>query len=245
MTKTPNHGYNTPEKGTENWHKSLNENFKQHDKDIEIRDQVGALSEYNPKDNAKFLATDTGDVFIGDGNQWNLLDESANSNLSGFPKTLPEQNVHGYAEIRDSGGNLIKAGAEFDDERDGWAEVLRFDHSINIPVDLEKGELQGVRQHQPFTFVKPIDQATPLLAKALANGETLRKVTVHWYSEQGDAFFEHTLDNAKLANITHDNSNIRTFGSMPREKIDLLYEKITWLSVDGNLESSDAWKEER
>lgn len=246
MTETPNHGYNTPDKGTQNWHEPLNENFEQHDTDIEIRDQVGALNEYNPKNNAKFLATDTGNVFIGDGEQWNLLDTSANSSPSGFPTTFPEQNVHGYAEIRDSGGNLIKgSNNRLDGEKSDWAKLLRFDHSIVIPVDRQRGELQGIREHRPFTFVKPFDPATPMLAKALTNGETLKTVKFHWYDGEGGEFFTHTLDNAKISGIESVNSDIRTFGSMPREEIRLLYEKITWKITDGNIESSDAWKEER
>jgi type VI secretion system Hcp family effector len=246
MTETPNHGYNTPEKGTQNWHEPLNENFEQHDTDIEIRDQVGALNEYDPKDNAKFLATDTGNVFIGDGEQWNLLDTAASSSSSGFPTTFPEQNVHGYAEMRDSGGNLISGSNDrFDDGRDEWAKVLRFDHSINIPIDQQKGELKGIRQHQLFTFVKPLDQATPLLTKALTNGETLKEVKFHWYDSEGTEFFTHTLDKIKISDIRHENSDIRTFGSMPREEINMLYEEITWEITDGNIESSDVWKEER
>jgi type VI secretion system secreted protein Hcp len=246
MTKTPNHNYNVPEPGDQNWHQPLNENFEQHDTDIEIRDQVSALNEYEPKDNAKFLATDTGNVFIGDGEQWNLLDTATGSSPSGFPTTFPDQHVHGYAEMKDSGGNLISGSNDrFDGEKGEWAEVLRFDHSINIPIDTQKGELQGIRQHQPFTFVKPLDQATPMLTKALTNGETLKEVKLHWYDDEGTEFFTHTLENAKVSEIRQENSDIRTFGSMPREEISMLYEVITWKITDGNIESSDAWKEER
>jgi type VI secretion system Hcp family effector len=242
MTETPNHGYNTPEKGTQNWHEPLNENFEQHDTDIEIRDQVGALNEYDPKDNAKFLATDTGNVFIGDGEQWNLLDTSASSTSSGFPTTFPEQNVHGYAEMRDSSGSIIKgSNNRFDDNRDGWAEVLRFDHSINIPIDADTGDLQGISQHQPFTFVKPVDKATPLLADSHTNGETLEEVKVHWYDSEGTEFFTHTLESVKIPEFRQENSDIRTFGSMPREVISMTYDKITWLIVDGGITYTDTW----
>lgn len=246
MTETPNHGYNIPKKGTRNWHEPLNENFEQHDTDIEIRDQVNALNEYSPKDNAKFLATDTGDVFIGDGEQWNLLNRSARSNASGFPTSFPEKNVHGYAELKDAEGNIIAGSNDrFDDERGEWAEVLRFDHSVNIPIDVDEGELQGIRRHQPFTFVKPFDKATPLLANALTNGETLQEVKIHWYDSEGTEFFTHTLDSVKISEMRQGNSDIRTFGSMPREEIALLYETITWTLLDGNIQASDEWTAER
>lgn len=76
MTQTPNHGYNVPEKGTRDWHIPLNENFRQYDTDIEIRDTGGRKDVYDPTEGAKFLATDTGDVYIGDGDEWNRLETS-------------------------------------------------------------------------------------------------------------------------------------------------------------------------
>jgi|GEM_PF-1182256 len=70
MPKTPNHGYNVPSKGTTDWNVPLNENFEKHDTDIEIRDTDANKGNYDPKDGAKFLATDTGIVYTGDGSNW-------------------------------------------------------------------------------------------------------------------------------------------------------------------------------
>lgn len=68
---TRNHDYNTPSKGTSDYHLPLNENFQKIDSDVEIRDTESNLSNYDPKDGAKYLSTDTRTVFIGDGSQWN------------------------------------------------------------------------------------------------------------------------------------------------------------------------------
>jgi|GEM_PF-2482556 len=62
--------YNTPEKGTENWHEPLNENFELLDVDVEVRDVESERSEYDPAEGAKFLAVDTGAVYLGDGSEW-------------------------------------------------------------------------------------------------------------------------------------------------------------------------------
>ncbi|WP_254832733.1 tail fiber domain-containing protein [Haloglomus salinum] len=70
MPETPNHSYNIPEEGATDWHQPLNENFRQYDTDIEIRDEEANRSNYEPVDGAKFLATDTGVVSIGDGENW-------------------------------------------------------------------------------------------------------------------------------------------------------------------------------
>lgn len=67
---TTNHGYNEPEEGTTNWNVPLNENFRKMDSDIEIRDAASSLDSYEPRDGAKFMATDTGEVYLGDGTAW-------------------------------------------------------------------------------------------------------------------------------------------------------------------------------
>ena len=67
---TDYHQYQTPTRGTTDWHTPLNENFAAIDADIEIRDADTNRTDYEPKANAKFLATDTRDVYLGDGTQW-------------------------------------------------------------------------------------------------------------------------------------------------------------------------------
>ena len=68
--QTENHDYNTPEAGTLDWHEELNDNFEALDTGVEIRDDSDNMDEYEPKEGAKFLATDTGEVYIGDGTDW-------------------------------------------------------------------------------------------------------------------------------------------------------------------------------
>jgi hypothetical protein len=63
----------TPGKGTLNWDDPLNENFVYLDGAVEVRDVERNLSNYTPKSQAKFVATDTGRRFIGDGSSWSEL----------------------------------------------------------------------------------------------------------------------------------------------------------------------------
>jgi hypothetical protein len=67
---TTNHNYNTPQAGATDWHIPLNKNFELIDTDAEIRAQASERSDYQPKQGAKFLATDTGRRFVGDGSEW-------------------------------------------------------------------------------------------------------------------------------------------------------------------------------
>lgn len=74
---TDNHQYETPEAGTLDWHIPLNNNFEKIDTDVEIRDTDANKSNYTPKSGAKFFATDTQRVYIGDGSAWNHVGDVA------------------------------------------------------------------------------------------------------------------------------------------------------------------------
>lgn len=79
---TENQDYNIPDKGTTDWHIPLNENFKNIDTDVLLRDAESNLGNYTPKTGAAFLATDTGKVFVGDGSTWNPLGFLSPVNIS-------------------------------------------------------------------------------------------------------------------------------------------------------------------
>lgn len=73
---TDNHEYNVPEPGSLDWHVPLNDNFRQLDADVEIRDADANRSQYVPKTGAKYFATDTSAVYLGDGTTWNRIESS-------------------------------------------------------------------------------------------------------------------------------------------------------------------------
>lgn len=67
---TENHDYETPSQGTLDWHLPLNRNFERIDADSEIRDIEANKDQYLPQNGSKYLATDTGARYIGDGEEW-------------------------------------------------------------------------------------------------------------------------------------------------------------------------------
>lgn len=79
MSETPNHGYKTPARGTTNWHLALNENFENIDQAVEIRDTEANKGEYEPKEGAKYEATDSGAIYHGNGTSWVLADRQVHS----------------------------------------------------------------------------------------------------------------------------------------------------------------------
>lgn len=85
--------YNTPPQGATDWHIPLNENFTNLDEDVEIRDVEANLGNYAPATDAKFVATDTGSVYIADGSSWSQLgtiDDASGGSGTGFINVLDE-----------------------------------------------------------------------------------------------------------------------------------------------------------
>lgn len=67
-SSTDNHGYQLFSDGEDSWeHRS---DFNALEVDIEVRDTETNIGNYTPHNGAKFLATDTGNIYIGDGSSW-------------------------------------------------------------------------------------------------------------------------------------------------------------------------------
>ena len=73
---TENHDLHTPEKGTRNWHNPLNANFTKLDNKVEIRGKSAERSNYTPAAGVKYFSTDTGNIYLGDGDGWKELPSS-------------------------------------------------------------------------------------------------------------------------------------------------------------------------
>lgn len=72
-----NHDYQLFEDNEEEWeHRTDFENL---DIDVEIRDTEESLNDYTPKNGALFRATDTGTIYLGNGDDWSISDFSAGS----------------------------------------------------------------------------------------------------------------------------------------------------------------------
>ena len=93
--------YNTPEQGTIDWHVPLNDNFEKLNTDVEVRDTDANRDQYEPLSGRKYLATDTLDVYLGDGNQWTKVGNIGESS-TGFTPTSGQTLTSSLAE-----GNLV------------------------------------------------------------------------------------------------------------------------------------------
>jgi len=111
---TDNHGYNTPDKGTANWHVPLNENFERIDTDVEVRDTETNLDQYRPRSGTKFLAIDTGHLYIGDGQQWRRFGSVPTKLRRGTPERLQIELDRAGAESGTHRSVACEPGAVFE-----------------------------------------------------------------------------------------------------------------------------------
>jgi len=70
---TDQHSWYYPVDGDRDYEDTFETFFEQLDNDVEIRDTDTNKNNYDPKVGAKYVATDTEDVYIGDGDSWNHL----------------------------------------------------------------------------------------------------------------------------------------------------------------------------
>lgn len=116
---TDNHSYAAPTKGTADWHVPLNENFHKIDRDVEVRDVDANRDRYQPKVGAKFLATDLGTVYVGDGSQWQQIGSLVTDTVEA--KRVNDVN---YANQYRGADLTAKVQAAIDDLPDGSGRVV-------------------------------------------------------------------------------------------------------------------------
>ncbi|WP_135852823.1 hypothetical protein [Halorussus salinus] len=127
-----NHDYSTPSRGSSNWHEPMNRNFERLDTDVEIRDEEANRDQYQPKEGAKFLATDTGVRYLADGSNWHRLQyptsesrspESADSagDAGNFGGTRPAVNTEKtYVKVAADGSGDYESIQTAIDEEFPW-----------------------------------------------------------------------------------------------------------------------------
>jgi hypothetical protein len=136
------HNYHIPKEGEKNWHRLLNDNFKQIDNDIEIRDIDSNLANYQPIDGSKFLATDTGNIYFGDGQDWKALKQTQlhHSTEQGVPQSLFASLCKGKA-VAVSSANGVRSVDPTSFETD--------DDALQALVDWAETSTNGVKIFSP------------------------------------------------------------------------------------------------
>lgn len=155
--------------------------------------------------------------------------------------------IPAYMWLKDDGGADIKGSVDVQD-REGSIEIVGFSHGLNIPVDSARGKITATRSHSPMMIEKEFDSSSPYLYKAVARGQTLKSAEIRWYrinhAGQEECYFVMSMEGVKITGINPSMPNTKMVGNNKinhMESVSLLYEKITWRYVDGNVQYTDDW----
>ena len=130
--------------------------------------------------------------------------------------------------------------------REGSIEVKSLSHHLTIPTDRNTGKLTGTRIHTPILIQQEFDRTTPLLARAICRGVTLKSAEIKMYRTNEAGFeveyFNMLLENVKVTGFT-PGLHPGVASGTHLENIEMRYETIQWKYTDGNIIFKDGWNE--
>lgn len=144
-------------------------------------------------------------------------------------------NVIGFLEIPGIPGGASHAG------REDLMEIYGFSHEILSPRDAASGLPTGKRQHKPFTIVKPLDKASPVLFEFACANTGIQQVSMTFVvapsvtpkALEGINFGALTvvLENARIASLQMGavSEEASQGDPPPVEELALNYDKITYI----------------
>lgn len=155
--------------------------------------------------------------------------------------------IPAYLWLKDDGGALIRGSADVAG-REGSIEILGLNHGISLTTDNATGKPTSTREHFPYSFDKEIDASSPYLYKAVTCGQKLRSAEVKFYriNDAGweEEYFSVLMEGVTVISVGPLMYDVKTqYGERRNhlEIVELVYEKITWRYVDGNIIHSDSW----
>lgn len=155
--------------------------------------------------------------------------------------------IPAYMWLKDDGGADIKGSVDVQD-REGSIEIVGFSHGLNITVDSARGKITATRSHSPMMIEKEFDSSSLYLYKAVARGQSLKSAEIRWYrinhAGQEECYFVMSMEGVKITGINPSMPNTKMAGNNQinhMESVSLMYEKITWRYVDGNVQYTDDW----
>ncbi|MCT4706179.1 Hcp family type VI secretion system effector [Enterobacteriaceae bacterium H16N7] len=157
--------------------------------------------------------------------------------------------IPAYLWLKDDGGVDIRGSVDVAG-REGSIEILGLNHGVTLPTDSATGKPTATREHSPYSFDKEIDSSSPYLYKAVTSGQKLRSAEIKFYrindAGQETEYFSTLMEGVTVVSVGPIMYDVKSEYGEKRnhlELVELVYEKIIWRYVDGNIIHSDSWKE--
>lgn len=156
-----------------------------------------------------------------------------------------------HAEIT-AAGNAIKGESSVESlDRADTIECLEFLDGVRTAREAATGVATGERSYEPIRFRKKIDCASPLLAKALCNNETVEaKFRFFRPNPAGDGTTEHfytiELAEGRVSSIERHSPSVidpASSNEPATEMVGLVFGKISWTYEPGGQMHTDEWRQ--
>jgi type VI secretion system secreted protein Hcp len=154
--------------------------------------------------------------------------------------------------LKASGNDIQGNSSQVSLGRENSIECLSFESSVITAREKGSGMATGRRQHNPIVFLKRIDKATPLIAKALCTNEVIvGKFKFFRPNPTGDGttqqFYTIDIAEGRIASQRQLSPNTIVPASTlepPQEEVTIVFGSITWTYEDGGITHADTWREQ-
>jgi len=147
------------------------------------------------------------------------------------------ENASFYVTISDGGGTFFPGDAVAAG-REGLIRGFQYHHARSRDFDPATGVSTSDASFAPLTFIKPIDQSTPLLQLSMTGGGIIPLVTLDFWrldssgSSAEVKYFTITLTDALIVDIRAWAPADPAETATAREAITMTFDTITWDFLD-------------
>ncbi len=126
-------------------------------------------------------------------------------------------------------------------DRENSIEVFSVGTAFIRPLATGSGPTLGAAQHKPLTITKPVDKATPLILKALAQNQTIERAELRFYRPTTGGGEEHYYTILLQDGRVSASTMVAEPGGEPIEMVSFVFLTITWTHEPSGVEHLDNW----
>lgn len=167
--------------------------------------------------------------------------------IASITQSRAAETVHLY--LRANGERIEGESTQTSLGREGSIECLAFAMESQVPLDATTGLPTGRSKHSPVTILKRIDKSSPLLFRAMIQGQTIdAEFRFYRPNPSGDGtteqFYTVEVHKARISKIkTFTPSTLRadTSNEPNQEEVTIAFQEIIWHYTQGDIGFEDAW----
>ncbi|MGF6787622.1 type VI secretion system Hcp family effector [Paraburkholderia sp. 35.1] len=121
--------------------------------------------------------------------------------------------------------------------------------ALNCRSITPTGELPAHARTPRFRLKKSLMQQRPIFTRPWRRGKRLTSAEIKWYrindAGKEEVYFVMTLEGGKACGISPGMANTKLAQASALnhvESVSMMYDRITWHYLDGNIKYTDSWK---